>query len=188
MNKTIIATIVMTILILAIAGCSSNDESTAQTTSGDSESMQAKPNPTVTIKTSAGDIVFELLMDKAPQTSGNFKKLADSKFYDGVTFHRVIHGFMIQGGDPQGDGRGGPGYTIPDEFGPGLLFDKEGVVAMANAGPNTGGSQFFITEAPTPWLDGKHAIFGRVISGMDVVKQISQGTKMESVIVTTPTS
>ena len=142
-----------------------------------------KKNPTVTIETDKGTITFELFADKAPLTAGNFQKLADKGFYDGLTFHRVIRGFMIQGGDPDGDGTGGPGYEIPDEFGPGLKHDSAGTVSMANAGPDTGGSQFFITEAATPWLDGKHAIFGKVVSGMDVVRTIQQGDVMKKVTV-----
>ena len=138
-------------------------------------------NPTVRITTERGTIEFELFMEQAPLTAGNFAKLAKDGFYDGVTFHRVIRDFMIQGGDPDGTGRGGPGYTIDDEFAPGLKHDAPGVVSMANAGPNTGGSQFFITEVPTPWLDGKHAIFGRVTSGMDIVLQIQQGDVMQRV-------
>ena len=109
-----------------------------------------------------------------PKTAQNFIDLAKKGFYDGVIFHRVIDGFMIQGGDPKGTGTGCPGYTILDEFGPGLKHDGPGVLSMANASPNTGGSQFFITLVPTPWLDGKHAIFGRVISGMDVVEAIGK--------------
>jgi len=139
-----------------------------------------KKNPIAIIETDKGTIKLELFADKAPKTAENFITLAKKRFYDGLTFHRVIRGFMIQGGDPKGDGTGGPGYTIPDEFGP-VKHDKEGIVSMANAGPNTGGSQFFITEAPTPWLDGKHAIFGKVLEGMDVVKKIEQGDKMNSV-------
>jgi cyclophilin family peptidyl-prolyl cis-trans isomerase len=119
-----------------------------------------------------GTIKIELFYDLAPKTCRSFMDLAGRRFYDGVIFHRVIDGFMIQGGDPTGTGTGGPGYTIPDEFGEGLKHDSEGILSMANAGPDTGGSQFFITLAPTPWLDGKHAIFGRVVEGMDVVKAI----------------
>lgn len=122
--------------------------------------------------TSMGKFKVELYEDKAPVTAGNFIKLVEKGFYNGVIFHRVIAGFMIQGGDPTGTGRGGPGYTIQDEFNPDLKHTSEGMLSMANAGPNTGGSQFFVTLAPTPWLDGKHAIFGKVIEGMDVVKQI----------------
>ena len=131
-------------------------------------------NPTVTIETNHGTITAEMFADAAPKTAANFMDLARKGYYDGVIFHRVIEGFMIQGGDPTGSGRGGPGYTIPDEFGPGLAHDGEGVFSMANAGPNTGGSQFFITLAATPWLDGKHAIFGKVTGGMDVVRKIGK--------------
>lgn len=131
-------------------------------------------NPTVTIETNHGTIEAEMYMDEAPETAGNFIKLAKDGFYDGVIFHRVIDGFMIQGGDPTGTGRGGPGYTIDDEFAEGLTHDEAGLFSMANAGPNTGGSQFFITLAATPWLDGKHAIFGKVVDGMDVVEEIGK--------------
>jgi cyclophilin family peptidyl-prolyl cis-trans isomerase len=132
------------------------------------------PNPTATFDTYLGTFTVELFDDLAPKTAGNFAKLAKEGFYDGVIFHRVIDGFMIQGGDPTGTGRGGPGYKIPDEFAPGLKHDGEGILSMANAGPGTGGSQFFITLVPTPWLDGKHAIFGRVTAGMDVVRAIGK--------------
>lgn len=123
--------------------------------------------------TSMGTFKIELFNDKAPLTTGNFIKLVEKGFYNGLIFHRVIPNFMIQGGCPHGTGRGGPGYTIPDEFHPELKHDSKGVVSMANAGPNTGGSQFFITVAPTPWLDGRHSIFGRVIEGYEVVEAIS---------------
>ena len=132
----------------------------------------AAERPTATFDTSMGSFKVELLTDLAPTTAKNFIDLSKKEFYDGVIFHRVIDKFMIQGGDPTGTGRGGPGYSIPDEFGPGLKHDKPGILSMANAGPNTGGSQFFITLAPTPWLDGKHAIFGAVVEGMDVVSAI----------------
>lgn len=131
-------------------------------------------NPTAVIVTNKGTIEIELYADKAPNTAANFVELAEKGFYDGVIFHRVIDGFMIQGGDPTGTGMGGPGYQIPDEFGEGLKHDSEGVLSMANAGPNTGGSQFFITLAAAPWLDGKHAIFGKVTKGMDVVRAIGK--------------
>ena len=129
-------------------------------------------NRTATIETNRGTLKVELYEDRAPVTTKNFIDLAEKGFYDGVVFHRVIEGFMIQGGDPTGTGRGGPGHTIKDEFHPDLAHDEAGILSMANAGPNTGGSQFFITLAPTPWLDGKHAIFGKVTEGMDVVREI----------------
>ncbi len=130
------------------------------------------PNRTAEFATNHGTFTVELFDDLAPKTAANFAELAARGYYDGVIFHRVISGFMIQGGDPTGTGRGGPGYTIPDEFGPGLAHSAPGVLSMANAGPDTGGSQFFITLAATPWLDGKHAIFGKIVSGFDVVQDI----------------
>ena len=129
-------------------------------------------NRQIRFKTNMGEFVAEMFDDKAPKTTENFISLVEKKFYDGIIFHRVIDGFMIQGGDPTGTGMGGPGYKIADEFGEGLTHDDEGYFSMANAGPNTGGSQFFITLAPTPWLNGHHAIFGRVVEGMDVVRKI----------------
>lgn len=129
-------------------------------------------NPTVTFQTNHGTFTAEMFEDVAPKTAGNFLKLAREGYYDGIVFHRVIKGFMIQGGDPTGTGTGGPGYTIPDEFAPGLAHTQTGTFSMANSGPNTGGSQFFITLAATPWLDGKHAIFGRVTAGLDIVEKI----------------
>jgi peptidyl-prolyl cis-trans isomerase A (cyclophilin A) len=122
--------------------------------------------------TNKGVFVAQMFEEKAPQTTKNFIELTEKGFYDGIIFHRVIDGFMIQGGDPTGTGRGGPGYRIKDEFGEGLAHDSEGILSMANAGPNTGGSQFFITLAPTPWLNGHHAVFGKIVKGMDVVREI----------------
>jgi len=138
------------------------------------------------LKTTKGVIIFELFEDKAPITTSNFIKLARSGFYDGLTFHRVIKGFMIQGGDPNGDGTGGPGYTIPDELNTGYTHVR-GIVSMANRGPNTGGSQFFIMQgAPRPDLDSKHSIFGKVIVGMDVVDAIANVTVDENYKPITP--
>jgi cyclophilin family peptidyl-prolyl cis-trans isomerase len=131
-------------------------------------------NRHATIQTNQGTIKVELFEDKAPKTTKNFIDLAEKGFYNGVIFHRVIDGFMIQGGDPTGTGRGGPGYKIDDEFHKDLRHDSAGLLSMANAGPNTGGSQFFITLAATPWLDRKHAIFGKVVEGMDVVEKIGK--------------
>ena len=144
---------------------------------------------TATLHTSLGDIVIELFPNHAPKTVANFVELATgarewtdprtgakttANLYDGTIFHRVIDGFMIQGGCPEGSGRGGPGYRFNDEFGPGLRHDRPGLLSMANAGPNTNGSQFFITLAPTEWLDNRHAIFGEVVEGMDVISAIGK--------------
>lgn len=135
------------------------------------------------LKTTRGTIILTLFPDEAPVTVANFVNLAGRGFYDGVTFHRVIADFMIQGGDPTGTGRGGPGYRFEDEFGSGRKFDKKGLLAMANAGPGTNGSQFFITHVPTPHLNNRHTIFGEVKSGQDVVDEIAQGDAMESVTI-----
>jgi len=124
------------------------------------------------IKTDAGEMVIELHAAQAPRTVNNFVFLARDGFYDGVIFHRVIADFMAQGGDPTGTGSGGPGYTFADEFHPDLRHDGPGVLSMANAGPNTNGSQFFITHVATPWLDDKHSVFGHVTEGMDVLMSI----------------
>ena len=124
------------------------------------------------METEKGTMVIELFADKAPKTVNNFVFLANEGFYDGLVFHRVINDFMAQGGDPTGTGSGGPGYRFADEFDPSLKHDKPGRLSMANAGPNTNGSQFFITHVPTPWLDNKHSIFGQVVEGMDVLMSI----------------
>jgi cyclophilin family peptidyl-prolyl cis-trans isomerase len=134
-------------------------------------------NKIATFNTTQGNFKIELFQDNAPITVGNFMKLVDQGFYNGLIFHRVIPGFMIQGGCPHGTGRGGPGYTIPDEFHKSLKHDQKGILSMANAGPNTGGSQFFITVAATPWLDNHHSVFGKVIEGYDVVESISKVQK-----------
>ena len=131
-------------------------------------------NRHVVFQTTNGTIRVELYETRAPRTTANFVELVRKHFYDGVTFHRVISGFMIQGGCPEGTGRGGPGYTIPDEFHSELRHSGEGVLSMANAGPDTGGSQFFITLVPTPWLDDRHAVFGRVVEGIGVVREIGK--------------
>lgn len=136
-----------------------------------------------TISTSRGDIVLDLDPSQAPRTVNNFVFLAGDGFYDGVTFHRVIANFMIQGGDPTGTGSGGPGYKFEDEFMGNSLRHERGVISMANAGPNTNGSQFFITHGPQPHLDNRHTVFGKVAEGMDVVDAVQQGDVMESVIV-----
>lgn len=132
----------------------------------------------VTMETSKGTIEIDLYPNYAPKTVNNFVFLAGEGFYDGVLFHRVISNFMVQGGDPTGSGRGGPGYRFEDEFKGNPLKHETGVLSMANAGPGTNGSQFFITHAPQSHLDGKHTVFGKVVKGMDVVNAIRQGDQM----------
>ena len=124
------------------------------------------------METDKGTMVIELFADKTPTTVNNFVFLAREGYYDGVIFHRVINDFMVQGGDPTGTGRGGPGYKFSDEFHPSLKHDKQGMLSMANAGPGTNGSQFFITHGPTPHLNGKHTVFGQVVEGLDVLMSI----------------
>lgn len=171
------------VLIMAFAfvlfGCQGSDtvkEKTEEQTSSIKEETKMPESTTVaTINTNMGAIEIELFADKTPKTVENFVGLANKGYYDGVIFHRVIAGFMIQGGDPTGTGRGGSslwGTSFEDEFDKDLKFDAAGILAMANSGPGTNGSQFFITLAATPWLDGHHTIFGKVISGMKVVEDI----------------
>ncbi|HOP62071.1 MAG TPA: peptidylprolyl isomerase [Spirochaetota bacterium] len=142
-------------------------------------------NLTATIKTSKGEIKLNLFDDKAPVTVANFVNLAKKGFYDGLKFHRVIADFMIQGGCPTGNGTGGPGYRFEDECTPELKHDKPGKLSMANAGPNTNGSQFFITHVPTPWLDGKHTVFGAVVdeSDQEIVNSIRQNDTIETITI-----
>ena len=139
---------------------------------------------TAKVETNRGTIVIELYPKYAPKTVNNFVFLAGEGFYDGVSFHRVIDNFMIQGGDPTGSGRGGPGYRFEDEVKNNPLKHETGVLSMANAGPNTNGSQFFVTHSPQPHLDGRHTVFGKVTSGMDVVNSIRQGDKILTVVIT----
>lgn len=136
--------------------------------------IDPKKKYSATVKTEKGDFVIELFADKAPKTVNNFVFLSREKFYDGVTFHRVIKGFMAQGGDPTGTGTGGPGYKFGDEFHPALRHNGPGILSMANAGPGTNGSQFFITHGPTPHLDNRHSVFGKVTQGLDVVLAIPE--------------
>ena len=149
--------LILFVLSLLISGCKTEEK---------------KMNSTVLLETSMGNIKIELFEDTMPVTAGNFKKLVEQKFYDDVIFHRVIPNFMIQGGDPTGTGRGGPGYTIKDEFTKNNKNNR-GTISMANAGPNTGGSQFFINTVDNNFLDTKHPVFGKVTEGMDVVDKIS---------------
>ena len=137
-----------------------------------------------TIVTPKGKIRVELFAEQCPKTVANFEKLTNDGFYNGLKFHRVIEDFMVQGGCPKGNGTGGPGYQFEDEFHVDLKHDGPGVLSMANSGPNTNGSQFFITHVATPWLDGKHSVFGRVLEGQDIVDSIAQGDDMTSITVT----
>ncbi len=157
--------------------------------------MQIDPQKsyTATLNTEYGDIVIRLFADRAPRTVNNFVFLARQGFYNGTIFHRVIADFMAQGGDPTGSGTGGPGYRFADEFHPTLKHDKPGILSMANAGPGTNGSQFFITHRATPWLDNKHSVFGEVIQGMDILLSIPErdpsrpshpGAQLKSIAIT----
>ena len=146
---------------------------------GKGDPVVNQPNPTVLIKTGKGDLTIELYEDQAPNTVANFISLVEAGFYNGIAFHRIIPGFMAQGGCPNArkgaagtPGTGGPGYRIADEINPALKHNARGILSMANAGPNTNGSQFFLCFAPAPWLDGKHGVFGKVIKGLDVLDKL----------------
>ena len=187
-----LALAVSAIFVLALVGCGADEEATppslAEPTStpkptGGVKQFAAPPSMTIvsgksytaTMKMEGGgEVVIELFASGAPKTVNNFVFLARQGYFDGITFHRVIPGFMAQTGDPTGTGRGGPGYTIEDEFSPNLRHDAAGILSMANKGiPKSGGSQFFITLVATPHLDGKHSVFGKVVKGMDVVNNIA---------------
>lgn len=178
----LLAMVMMTGSCLAASGNASGNERTTSVQDGQAVKDVHKDvhkgdkkmvNRIAVFETNLGNFSVELFEDETPITTENFIDLAEKGFYDGVIFHRVIDGFMIQGGDPEGTGMGGPGYTIEDEFVDDLRFDGEGILAMANTGmPHTGGSQFFITLDKTPWLNGHHTIFGKVKEGMDVVRRI----------------
>ncbi|HAC31171.1 MAG: peptidylprolyl isomerase [Treponema sp.] len=184
MKRNLFAAI-FTLLAISFGGCKSMDK--------ELKAIEGKDGVFAIMQTSKGSIVLELFYDKTPLTVTNFVGLAEGTldaakgkpFYDGLTFHRVIADFMIQGGDPEGTGRGGPGYRFADECRDDLVFDKPGYLAMANAGPGTNGSQFFITHVPTDWLNGKHTIFGQVVNAdsQKVVNAVQQGDKIEKLTI-----
>ncbi len=168
------------LLLIGILGCQGSEtvkDESKQTENKEEETKVSNEMTVAVIQTNMGTIEIELFADKTPKTVENFVGLAEKGYYDGVIFHRVITDFMIQGGDPTGTGRGGNslwGAPFADEIVPSLKHEEPGILSMANAGPNTNGSQFFITVVPTPWLDGKHTVFGKVITGMNVVYDISK--------------
>ena len=201
--KSIFKIYALGLLFISVLGCkqkteepNSDTQTISETTPNAETTKISEPEKGMMalIKTNKGDIKLSLEFKKAPMTVANFIALAEGKmpnqikktgepFYNGLTFHRVIKDFMVQGGDPSGDGKGGPGYQFPDEFDASLVHDAPGVLSMANAGPGTNGSQFFITHVATPWLNGMHTVFGRVIEGMPFVNGIQQGDKIISITI-----
>jgi peptidyl-prolyl cis-trans isomerase B (cyclophilin B) len=183
-----------TALFFAACGAGISQDTEAKKPEAPKKEESKKPDETskvtdikIVLKTTKGDIEGTIFASKVPVTASNFLNLAKRGFYDGLTFHRVIPDFMIQGGDPAGTGSGGPGYQFNDEIHPSLKHTKGGMFSMANAGPNTNGSQFFITHKETPWLDGKHAVFGEVTKGQDIVNAIAQGDRIVSIEIKDPT-
>ena len=192
MKKTFKLLCIFLLAGLTLIGCSSINSIFKKDSSNSSK--KEKRGMYALISTNKGDIKIELEYEKVPLTVANFVGLAegdmvfngvtiDKPFYDGLTFHRVIPNFMIQGGDPTGTGAGGPGYKFPDEIDISLPHNGPGVLSMANSGPNTNGSQFFITHKDTPWLNGKHTVFGKVVDGMDVVNKIQRGDTIEKITI-----
>lgn len=175
LGPALLLTLTATALMAAACGVDSATPTAAPISEGETDTnADQNIRYVATIITNQGPIEIELHSEEAPKTVNNFVTLSNNGFYNGLIFHRVIPNFMIQGGDPNGNGSGGPGYTFDDEFHPALKFNKPGLLAMANSGPNTNGSQFFITTVPTPHLNGAHTIFGRVLNGQDVVEAISR--------------
>lgn len=176
MNKNVLILVSLCLVVAAVGywwGLKKSPQNSVKETAGSPVPVQ-KGDLTATFKTNHGEFEIRLFQEKTPVTVSNFVSLARNGFYNNLIFHRVIDGFMIQGGDPTGTGMGGPGYRFEDEFHPDLKHSKKGILSMANAGPNTNGSQFFIGVAPTPHLDNRHSVFGEVIKGMDVVEKISK--------------
>ena len=169
--------------LIAVSGLRAEEAAPAAKPAPESKpaAVAAVSDIRIVLKTSKGDIEGTIFASKVPMTAANFLNLAKKGYYDGLTFHRVIPNFMIQGGDPEGSGRGGPGYKFADEFDTTLRHSKPGIFSMANAGPGTNGSQFFITHVPTPWLDGKHSVFGEVTEGQNIVNLIAKGDKIEKI-------
>ena len=171
-----------------LTSCAEENNASASKTAAPSDGNEAKSEAVGDIKdirielnTSKGKIEATIFASKVPMTAANYLNLAKRGYYEGLKFHRVIPNFMIQGGDPQGTGRGGPGYRFGDEFDPSLKHDGPGVFSMANSGPSTNGSQFFVTHKDTPWLDGRHSVFGKVTKGMEVVNAITGGDTIASI-------
>lgn len=179
MRKKGFILVLVGLMLMVTVGCLGNSSQKQNDETNNAQQIEKEPqekNRLAVFETSKGKFTVELFEDKAPNTTKNFITLVEKGFYNDLVFHRVIENFMIQGGDPNGNGSGGPGYTIKDEFHRDLRHNAAGILSMANAGPNTGGSQFFITLDKTPWLDGKHAVFGKVIEGMDIIKLIGKVT------------
>ncbi len=174
--------IAIALALLAPFAIAADEEKTEESKPAEVKDIRIK------METTKGTIEATMFASKAPVTVANFLNLAKRGYYDGITFHRVIADFMIQGGDPTATGTGGPGYKFADEFHPTLKHDKPGVFSMANAGPGTNGSQFFITHVPTPHLDGKHSVFGQVTKGQDVVNAIEKGDKIKKIEILDPTA
>ncbi len=186
-RQKINAGLIFSIMVLSLAfnGCVSKDSNqTSKQEPGNSQTDVDKDNNLYAIiHTNRGDIRIKLNAKKAPLTVANFVNLSRRGFYNGIIFHRVIRNFVIQSGDPTGDGRGGPGYEFPDEFHPTLKHDRTGILSMANAGPDTNGSQFFITHGPAPHLNNKHSVFGHVVKGIKVVNRIRKGDLINSITI-----